>query len=246
MLRVHAIEVRLCFVILLLLSGRLVLAQQPASQPVASTSPQSTGAGTTGAAVSGGVTDKLNFVSSPVAAVLGLYETLTEKRLILDSVVGSGPPLTIQVPGEVPIEEAIRLIEASLLLNGYSFVDVDKKTVKILGPTRLARSQGIPIISSPSMLPEGEQIVTYFMKLSYLPPTEAAQLFGASFAPNPNYTSITPVPNAQAILITENTSVIRKLIQLKELVDVPPATVETKWITLKRADAEKVVESCKV
>jgi type II secretion system protein D len=188
-------------------------------------------------------TVSLNFQNSPVTEILSLYETLTRKRLVRDSGVAQGAPLTIAVPGDVPRSEAIRLIEASLLLNGYTFVEVDDNTAKILGPSKFPRSQGIPIYSSPSMLPQGEEVISYFMKLNYLSPQDAVQLFSQAISPPNAYTSFAPVPNVQAVLITENIPVIRKLIDLQNLVDVPPAKVITEWITLKRADAEKVVET---
>lgn len=188
-------------------------------------------------------TVRLTFPNTSVNEILSLYEVLTNKRLVRDSMVGSGPPLTIVVPGEVPRSEAIRLIEASLLLNGYAFVPQDDgKTVKILGPARLPRSEGVPIYSSPYMLPEGDQVVSYFMKLNFLAPQEAAQLFQTIYPPTKNYSAFTPVPNVQAVLITENVAVVRKLISLQAMIDVPPAQVMTEFITLKRADAEKVVE----
>ena len=188
-------------------------------------------------------TVSLNFQNSPVTEILSLYETLTRKRLVRDSGVAQGAPLTIAVPGDVPRSEAIRLIEASLLLNGYTFVEVDDNTAKILGPSKFPRSQGIPIYSSPSLLPQGEEVISYFMKLNYLSPQDAVQLFSQAISPPNAYTSFAPVPNVQAVLITENIPVIRKLIDLQNLVDVPPAKVITEWITLKRADAEKVVET---
>ena len=79
-------------------------------------------------------TVRLTFPNTSVNEILSLYEVLTDKRLVRDSMLAQGQPLTIVVPGEVPRSEAIRLIEASLLLNCYSFVPVDDKTVKILGP----------------------------------------------------------------------------------------------------------------
>jgi type II secretion system protein D len=56
------------------------------------------------------------------------------------------------------------------------------------------------------------------------------------------YTSFLPVPNVQAILVTENVPIVRQLIALQAMVDVPPAQVMTEFIELKRADAERVVE----
>lgn len=187
-------------------------------------------------------TVQLTFPNTSVNEILSLYEYLTGKKLVRDSMIGTGPPLTIMVPGEVPRSEAIRLIEASLLLNNYSFVPMDDKTVKVLGPSRFPRSEGVPIYSSPYMLPENDQVVSYFMRFNFLAPQEAAQLFQTLIPPSKNYTAFMPVPNVQAVLITENVPVIRKLIALQTLIDVPPAQVMTEFISLKRADAEQVVE----
>jgi len=187
-------------------------------------------------------TVRLTFPNTSVNDILQLYEVLTNKRLVRDSMLAQGSPLTIVVPGEVPRSEAIRLIEASLLLNGYTFVPVDDQTMKILGPAKGPRAEGVPIYSSPFMLPDGEQVVSYFMKLSYLAPQEAAQLFQTFVSPPKPFTSFLPVPNVQAVLITENVPIVRQLIALQAMVDVPPAQVMTEFIELKRADAERVVE----
>lgn len=185
---------------------------------------------------------RLTFPNTSVNEILSLYEVLTNKRLVRDSMLAQGQPLTIVVPGEVPRSEAIRLIEASLLLNGYSIVPMDDKTVKILGPAKFPRAEGIPIYSSAFMLPEGDQVVSYFMKLNYLSPQEASQLFQMFVNPPKPYTSFLPVPNVQALLVTENVPIVRQLIALQAMVDVPPAQVVTEFIELKRADAERVVE----
>lgn len=187
-------------------------------------------------------TVRLTFPNTSVNEILSLYEVLTNKRLVRDSALNQGQPLTIVVPGEVPRSEAIRLLEASLLLNGYSFVPMDDKTVKILGPAKFPRAEGIPIYSSAFMLPEGDQVVSYFMKLNYLAPQEAAQYFQTFISPQKPYTSFMPIPNVQAVLITENVPIVRQLIALQAMIDVPPAQVLTEFITLKRADAEKVAE----
>ena len=184
----------------------------------------------------------LTFPNTSVNEILSLYEVLTEKRLVRDSMLAQGSPLTIVVPGQVPRSEAIRLIEASLFLNGYSIVPVDEKTVKVLGPSKFPRAEGIPIYSSPYLLPNSDQVVSFFMKLNYLAPQEAAQLFAGFVSPPKSYTAFIPVPNVQAVLITENVPIIQQLIALQAMVDVPPAQVMTEFVSLKRADAEKVVE----
>jgi hypothetical protein len=63
-------------------------------------------------------TVELTFPNTSVNEILSLYEVLTQKRLVRDSLLAQGSALTIVVPGQVPRSEAIRLIEGSLLLNG--------------------------------------------------------------------------------------------------------------------------------
>jgi hypothetical protein len=144
-------------------------------------------------------TVRLTFPNTSVNEILSLYEVLTDKRLIRDSALAQGQPLTIVVPGEVPRSEAIRLIEASLLLNGYSFVPVDEKTLKILNigvQAKGPRSEGIPIFASPYMLPESDQVVSYFMRLNYIAPQDAAQLFQTFISPPKAFTTFTPAISA--------------------------------------------------
>jgi hypothetical protein len=52
-----------------------------------------------------------------------------------------------------------------------------------------------------------------------------------------------PINSAQALLITESTTVIRQLVALQELIDLPPARTVSEFVSLVRADAERVAET---
>ncbi len=54
---------------------------------------------------------------------------------------------------------------------------------------------------------------------------------------------IVAVPNSNAILITDNTPLIRRLIAVQRMIDVPGAKILTEFVPLTRADAEKVAET---
>ena len=82
----------------------------------------------------------IQFPHPSVVEVLSLYEKLTGKRIIRDSNL-AGPELSIMVADPIPKRDAIGLMESSLLLNGYTLIPVDEKTVKILGPSRPPRSE---------------------------------------------------------------------------------------------------------
>ena len=175
-----------------------------------------------------------------INGILSLYEALTNKRLIRDSALAQAAPHH-RGAGQVPAARRSassrrRFCSTATLLCRWTTKRANP------GPLEVRPLRGIPIYSSPYMLPDSEQVVSYFMKLNYLAPQEAAQLFQTVISPPKPFTSFTPVPNVQAVLITENVPVIHKLIALQAMVDVPPAQVMTEFVTLKRADAEKVVE----
>lgn len=184
----------------------------------------------------------IQFPKSSVLDVLALYESLTGKRMIRDSNL-AGPELSIMVSQPVPRAEAIRIIESSLLLNGYTIVPVDQNTIKILGPARMVRSEGLPLFTETSeILNSGDQVVSFFVPLKFIAPQEAAGVVTGVVPPNA-YGSIVPVPTANAIIITDKTPVILKALGIIGLIDQEPAKVVTRFIQLQRADAEKVVET---
>jgi len=182
----------------------------------------------------------LQFPNNPVSEVASYYEMLTNKRLVRDSDL-TGANLAIVVPEPVTRAEAVALIEAALLLNGYSLVPVDKNTAKLLGPSKQPRSESVPLFASVADLPDTDQVVSFFMPFHYLSQDEAAAIFNAYVAVRP-YGSIVQVPNVNALVITENVPLIKRLIALKQVIDVEGARTVTEFFSLQRADAEKVAD----
>ena len=185
-------------------------------------------------------------VNSNITTILQDYQELTGKTVIEDSNLSANAvPITILVPSPVPHEQLVRLIEAALLLNNYAFVPgPSENTVKVinLNTGKNPRSEGVRLYTTPDSLPEGEQIVSYYMPLSYISAQEALAVFQTHVLPRA-YTAFVPVNSAQAVVITENTSVIKELIALKQLIDVPPAATATEFVQLIRADAERVTDT---
>jgi general secretion pathway protein D len=184
-----------------------------------------------------------NYQNTPVSSILDIYEQLSGKHLIRDAAVASLPPVTINANG-VGKEQFLRLVEATLLLNGVTIIPVDGATSKAIfnGSTnKNARSEGVKLFANANDIPADDEVVSYYMPLSYISPTEAVQIF-TNQAPVHSYGVYIPVPTAQAVVVTENTSVVRELIALKQLIDIPPARVTSEFVQLTRADAEKVAD----
>ena len=75
---------------------------------------------------------RLQFPNTDVREVLEFYERLTGKHLVTDNQVQG--TVNISVAGELPAEEAVRIIEINLLLNGITMIPVEHSNiVKVVG-----------------------------------------------------------------------------------------------------------------
>ena len=186
---------------------------------------------------------KLQFPNSDVDDVLRLYEQLTGKKLVRDNFVQG--KVNIFISKDVPREEAIKIIEMNLLMNGFSLIPADEDIVKVIGTGKNPRTTGVPIISDASLIPEGDHVISFLFKLRYANPTELQQVLGQYLSPPQTYTSFLALPQSSSLLITENSSVIRVISKIIDQVDIPPAEVVSEFVPLQRADASKVVDMLK-
>src|SRR6202011_3394397 len=185
-------------------------------------------------------------INATIDTVLMQYEQLTGKVLIKDSNLSANAlPITISVPQPVPKSELVRLIEASLLLNNIVLVPAQEpNTVKVININtgKNPRSEGVRLYTGAESIPEGEQVISYYMPFKNISATEALTVFQTHILPRA-YTSFVPINSSQALLVTESTSVIRQLIALQQMIDTPPQKSVTQFVSLIRADAERVAES---
>ncbi len=183
----------------------------------------------------------VQFPNNPIPVILLEYERLTNKRIIRDVSI-QDKRISIQTSGPLTRQEAAEFIEQSLLLNGYAFVPTeDPNVLKIIayGGEKSLRSEALPIITRPIDIPGGEEVISYIMPLDYLSSEAAAELF-TTVVDLHGYGKITPLENSQAVVITENSSVVRRLVELQTYLDVRPVKSIDQLFALQRADAEEV------
>lgn len=192
----------------------------------------------------------LQFPLNPVNDILNIYERLIEKPLVKDSSIFEGPQVSLVTPTDVSRDEAVQLIEAALLVNGYVIMsEEDGASVKVLlGGNRGAGespsfSEGVVIYTDPNLLPDGESLVGFFMELEFVAPEDAATIFGNHIVLN-EFGRITPVINPRGLLITETTPIVRQLIRLRSIIDHPieDAPLITEFVSLDYAEANIVAQ----
>ena len=188
--------------------------------------------------------DTIQFPNNPVSDFLMVYEKLKGVTLIKDaSLLAGGANLSLTLNQPVTKAEAIRLIESTLLLNGYAFIAVDKNSVKVINTAagKNPRSEGVFLFTNESELPEGEVVASYVMPLTHLAAADAVPIFEQFITLHP-YGSLVPVPVANQVLITENSTLIRRLIDVRNLIDTPAPEKKSEFVTLQQANADRVVE----
>ena len=191
----------------------------------------------------------MQFVNNPVSDILAIYERLTGFTLIKDTNIFEGSTISLVTPKPVPKAEAIKLIEASLLANGYAIIsEPGGKTAKIL-PARnqsanaVQFSHGVRFYTSPKEIPDGESIITYFMKLDNLAPEDAAEMFSGHVGLGA-YGRITAVATPPGLLITESATVVKQLVSIRESIDLADtgSSLVTKFIPVVYGDAATIAQ----
>src|SRR5881394_922856 len=234
-----------CIAMLTLASASAVLAQggpqrpEPApAVPVANPQPADPPA-----APSTPGTVRLQFPNSDVVDVLHLYEQLTGKKLIMDNFVQG--KVNIFIAKDVSREEAIKIIEISMALNGISLVPAGRDIVDVVGAGQNPRKAPVPIISDMSDIPPGNPVISFLFKLQYADPQELQQVLMAYFQGSSGSINILALPKSASLLVTQNADIIRELASVIQQIDVAPAEVVSEFIKLDRADATKVVDMLK-
>ncbi|WP_035615425.1 secretin N-terminal domain-containing protein [Haloferula sp. BvORR071] len=174
-----------------------------------------------------------------------LYTEMTGRRVTVSNAAIAAQFRFVQ-QGPITYGEATKLLKDAALLEGFVFVPSGENHDRLVfsqnapGPQSLG---GVPTITDPAELPEGEQLVTYVMALKYIKPAEMERTLTAVVRQFGSYGSISSVPNASSIVITESSALIRRLLELQKEIDVPSQQVATRFIKVQYADVQELSET---
>ena len=183
---------------------------------------------------------RLQFPNSDVVDVLRLYEQLTGNKLVMDNFVQG--KVNIFIAKDVSRDEAIKIIEMSMGLNGISLVPAGRGIVEVVGAGQNPRKAAVPIVSELTDIPVGNPVISFLFRLQYADPQELQQVLMAYLQGSSGTINILALPKSSSLLVTQNADVIRQLASVIEQVDVAPAEVVSEFIKLDRADATKVTD----
>lgn len=188
--------------------------------------------------------EQIKFSGNDLAA---LYSRWTGRRVIVSSAAAEAEftfiqPASPQNP--LTYRGAAELLKKAATIENFVFVpdatdpNLDILTLATAGLKPTGR--GVAVFTDKDILPQGDAVISYVMNLNYIKPDEAVRTFTQIIGQFGAFGSIAAVPNAAAVVITENTSLIRKLIDLKAEIDKPSSQVATRFIPVKYSDVTEL------
>ncbi|GAA5484345.1 type II secretion system protein GspD [Haloferula sargassicola] len=176
-----------------------------------------------------------------------LYRKFTGRRVTVSPEAAAAEFRFIQ-RAPMTYGQATLLLKAQALLSGFVFVPdpnpglTDHDILVTAAGGTNPKGQGVEVILDPDELPDDDRVVSYVMNLKVIKPDEIQRVFTTIVGQFGAYGSITPIPNAGAVVITEKTSLIRRLIELQKEIDVS-STVATRFIPVQYADVTELAET---
>ncbi len=176
----------------------------------------------------------IDFNDVDIRVFIKFISELTGRNFVIDNRVKG--KVTIISPGKISMEEAYRVFESVLEVNGYSTVKAGK-IYKIV-PAPDARSKSIETRIREESGSPSDKVVTQLIRLKYADPNEIKRLFAPMISKS---SAILAYPQTNMLIVTDVHSNIKRLMRILKAIDVTGIGREITVIPLKFADASEVV-----
>lgn len=180
-------------------------------------------------------------------SLAGLWRIYTGRNVIVTSAAATAEFHFVQPASpDKPLtySKAAELLRIAAQLENFSFVphpqyqELDILTLATGGPR--PTNVTVDVFNENMPLPETDVIISYVMTLSHIKPDQALNIFTQIIGQFGAYGSISAVPNASAVVITEKASLIKSLVELKKTIDVPGSVQSSKFIKVQFADVTEI------
>ncbi len=172
----------------------------------------------------------IDFDNVDILLFIKYISELTGKNFIIDKTVKG--TVSIISPTKISEEEAYRVFESVLAVNGFTTVKAGSM-VKIM-PSVRARTENIDTLSHGLPSDPEDRIVTQLIPLTHITPGEMKKVL----APLVSKTSVVIAHTQSGMLIvTDTLSNIQKLLSIIETIDVAYSSDELEVVTLENATA---------
>ena len=181
----------------------------------------------------------IDFHEADIGAVIKFISELTGKNFVVDSKVKG--KVTVIAPTKITIEEAYRMFESILEVEGYTTVPAGK-AIKII-PSREAKEKGIETIPSKrgAFLSE-DRIITRIIHLRFIDADSVLTVIKPLVSKE---SSLVSYAYTNDIILTDVASNIKKILTIIEELDVEGFQEELSVVFLEYADAKTLAAELK-
>jgi len=169
----------------------------------------------------GDVRVKLNFQDAPLQTVLEYLSETAGLTIVSDETL-SDSRMTVISRQPIPLNEAVALINSILKERGLTTV-LTGRTLKVVTLAR-AKKENIPVLTGrdPNAVVAGDNVVTYVIPVAHVTATALKDNLEAL---RPEYASIEANEDGNALIITDTTANIKRLMQIVVALDTHMASV---------------------
>ena len=186
----------------------------------------------------------INKANITALAAAQLYEDHSGKRVIMSNAVAQSE-VSFTMRGPLTNGDIAKFVKLTLLGEGLAMIPIpgEPGIVRLVPSGVLTSPSQVPkeVYTDEYALPSDDQLVIYQMVLRYLKPEDALRVIQSSVGALSPSGNISAVPNASSLMITENSSLIRQMIKIQKLIDVPNPVGE-KWVTVTYGDVDQIAE----
>lgn len=200
------------------------LAQEVAA-PVEIEAPATDAAGST----------EINVKNADIAAIVRLFSRKTKRNYILDENVKG--KVSIYLPGKVSSDEALKILESTLAMKGFSSVPIGENLWKIV-PAKDAKQSTIPTLMDDTSNPTAA-MVTRIVNLKYTSADDIKQLITPLIAPEGLITAYT---GTNSLMLIDSESNIQRIVNIINSLDVPSSDRDMTIIPVVNADAKDIAD----
>jgi general secretion pathway protein D len=172
----------------------------------------------------------IDFDDVDIALFVKFISELTGKNFVIDQRVKG--KVTIISPTKITVDEAYKVFESVLEVNGFTTVPAGNIT-KIV-PAVSARSKDIETRLRLERISPEDKVVTQLIPLRYADPGDLSKLFAPLISKS---SVIVPYPPTGMLIVTDVKSNIGRLLKIVEAIDVEGIGQEISVIPLKYATA---------
>ena len=187
----------------------------------------------------GGIKVKLNFQDAPLQTVLEYLSETAGLTVLSDAPLIDGR-MTVISRQPIPLTEAVSLINS--MLKEKSLTTVLKGNVLKVVTLEKAKQESIPVFSGrdPDAVVAGDDIVTYVIPVSYV---TARSLRDNLQTLIPEYASLQANEDGNALIVTDTTANIQRLMKIVKALDTHMASVAViRVFRLTNADARSAAD----